>query len=186
MSFKRHVGDDFVGVHVGRGAGAALQHVDHEMLVTIAGDDAIAGRDDGGGDVGLERAEIAVGHGAGLLDHGQRLHEFREVAYGNAGDGEILDRPRRLDAIIGIGRNLDSPIKSFSMRVAVMGLLASVPLTGAPFGGRLARFPAKWNRFAEKKSSQSICLEHVLIAKVRALWRNMLYVQTAKINKRYR
>jgi hypothetical protein len=39
---------------------------------------------------------------------------------------------------------------------------------------RLTRFPAKWKHFAEKKSRQTEDLEHVLIAKARALWRNML------------
>jgi hypothetical protein len=38
-----------------------------------------------------------------------------------------------------------------------------------------ARFPAQWNHFAEKKSRQISYLEHVLVAKVLALWRNMLW-----------
>jgi hypothetical protein len=38
----------------------------------------------------------------------------------------------------------------------------------------LAPFPAKWNHFADKKMRQNLLLEHILVAKVRALWRNML------------
>ena len=74
---ERDVGDHFIGIHVGGGAGTALQHVDHEMAVTFTRDDRIAGRDDGSGNVRLQRAEIAIGHGCRLLDHGERLHEFR-------------------------------------------------------------------------------------------------------------
>jgi hypothetical protein len=38
----------------------------------------------------------------------------------------------------------------------------------------LARFPAKWNHFAEKESRQIHMLEHVLIDEVMQLRRDML------------
>ena len=54
------VGDHLVGVHVGRGAGAALHHVDDEVAVPVAVDDLLAGAVDGIGDVG-RRAGRACG-----------------------------------------------------------------------------------------------------------------------------
>ncbi len=49
QQFQRAVGDDLVGVHVGRGAGAALDHVDHELVVQPARPDFLGGGDDGVG-----------------------------------------------------------------------------------------------------------------------------------------
>ena len=105
QKLQRDVGDDFVGIHVGGGTGPALQHVDHELAVSAAGDDQIAGRDDGRGNVGFQGSEIAVGHGRRLLGEGQRLDQSGIVTKGNAGDGEILDRAGRVDAVIGFGGN---------------------------------------------------------------------------------
>ena len=45
--FERPVGDHLVGVHVGRGAGAALDHIDDELFVQRAGADFLTGLDDG-------------------------------------------------------------------------------------------------------------------------------------------
>ncbi|RMS05731.1 hypothetical protein ALP75_200843 [Pseudomonas syringae pv. actinidiae] len=36
--FQCDVGDDFVGIHVGRSASAALNHVDHELVMEVAAD----------------------------------------------------------------------------------------------------------------------------------------------------
>ena len=105
QQLQRDVGDHLVGIHVGGGAGTALQHVDDEVIEAITGDDQIAGRDDGGGDLRFQRAQFAVGDGGGLLHHGERLHEFGIVAQQDAGDGEVLHRPGRVDAVVGIGRN---------------------------------------------------------------------------------
>ena len=100
-----HVGDHFIGIHVGRRAGTSLQHVDDEMAVTFTRDHRIAGSDDGIGNDRLQRAEIAIGHGCRLLDHGKRLHEFRIIPQQDPGDREILDRPGRVDAEVGIVGN---------------------------------------------------------------------------------
>jgi hypothetical protein len=40
--------------------------------------------------------------------------------------------------------------------------------TKSPFSRGLERFPAKWNRFADKETFQIQCLVHVLVAKVQA------------------
>jgi len=70
--FERQVGDDLVGVHVGGRTGAALDHVDDELLVPPAGAQVLARPDDRVGFALLEQAEVAVGHGSGLLDTGER------------------------------------------------------------------------------------------------------------------
>ena len=106
---KREVGDHLVGVHVGRGAGAALDHVDDEVLVVAAGDDLVTGRGDGGGAGGVERAELAVGERGRLLDHGERPHELGEVRERHAGDREVLERPRGMDAPDRLPRQLLRP-----------------------------------------------------------------------------
>ena len=121
QKLQRDVGDDFIGIHVGGGAGTALQHVDNEVVETFTCDDQIAGRDDGVGNVRLQRAKIAVGHGGRLLHHGKRLHEFRIMPQQDAGDREVVRRPGRVDAEVGIVPGIcHSPIESRSVRVWVM------------------------------------------------------------------
>ncbi|MNY81819.1 hypothetical protein D3C86_2235890 [compost metagenome] len=44
--FERAVGDHLVGVHVGRGAGAALNHIDDELVVQLPGNQLLAGSND--------------------------------------------------------------------------------------------------------------------------------------------
>ena len=60
---QRHVGDDFIGVHVGGGARTPLQHVDHEELMALARNDLVASRHDGVGNFGAECAELEIGKG---------------------------------------------------------------------------------------------------------------------------
>ena len=108
-ALKRQVGDHLVGVHVGRGAGTALDHVDDEVLVVAAGDDLVTGRGDGGGAGGVERAELAVGERGRLLDHGERPHELGEMRERHAGDREVLERPRGMDAPDRLPRQLLRP-----------------------------------------------------------------------------
>ena len=38
---ERPIGDDLVGVHVRGSAGAALEHIDHKLIVELASDDFI-------------------------------------------------------------------------------------------------------------------------------------------------
>ena len=106
---ERQVGDHLVGVHVGRGAGVALDHVDDEVLVVAAGDDLVAGRRDGGGAAGVEHAEVAVGERGRLLYHGERPHELGEVRERHAGDREVLERPGGMDAPDRPPRQLPRP-----------------------------------------------------------------------------
>ena len=70
--FQRAVGDDLVGVHVGRGAGAALDDVDDELVVQFAAGDFLAGRDDGVGASRTSWPSSLVRQRCRLFDHGQR------------------------------------------------------------------------------------------------------------------
>ena len=88
--FERPVGDHFVGVHVGRRAGAALHHVDDELLLEFAGAQFLAGPDDRVGDRRVEQSQVAVGHRGALLDVGQGADQLREEVEPHVADVEIL------------------------------------------------------------------------------------------------
>ena len=94
------VGDDLVRIHVRRGAGPALDHVDDEVLVPLSGENTVAGPADRGGNVRIEHAEFGIGLGGGFLDVSEGVDEVLEMREPDPGEGEILDRPRRLDAVV--------------------------------------------------------------------------------------
>jgi len=102
---KAEVGDYFVGVHVGRGAGAALDHVHHELLMEFAANQSCTALADchvlGFGQV----AQLAVGVCGGLLDHRQGDDQLRVMRQRHAGEAEIVQCAQGLDAVIGVGRN---------------------------------------------------------------------------------
>src|SRR5271169_6341490 len=54
--FTGAIRNDLVGVHVGRGAGAGLENIEHKLPVPLAVDDFLGGLDDGGGQIGFEVA----------------------------------------------------------------------------------------------------------------------------------
>ena len=95
---ERSVGDDLVGVHVGRGAGAALDQVDDELVVQRAAADLLAGRDDRRGARVVEQAEVAVRERRRLLDRGQRVDQVGRGGDRLAADREVLDGAQRMDA----------------------------------------------------------------------------------------
>ena len=103
---ERAVGDHLVRVHVGRGAGAALDHVDDEVSVPVAVDDLLARPVDRGRRLGREEPELAVGARRGLLHHCQVADEGGVVRELNAGDREVLDAAQRLDAVERIRRHV--------------------------------------------------------------------------------
>ena len=103
---QRPVGDHFVGVHVGRGAGAALHHVDHELLPEFPGAQFLAGPDDGAGDRGVEQPQFEVGHGGALLDIGQSPDQLRKEAEPHAADVEVLHGAHGLHAEIILRRDV--------------------------------------------------------------------------------
>ncbi|MNF89850.1 hypothetical protein D3C84_723890 [compost metagenome] len=107
------VGDHLVGVHVGRGAGAALDHVDHELLVEVAAHDARTGFADRRVLGRTQVAQFAVGIGGRLLDHGQRGDELRVVRQRHAGQAEVVHGTQGLDAVIGLGGNFEGAKQIF-------------------------------------------------------------------------
>ncbi|MNO46165.1 hypothetical protein D3C76_364480 [compost metagenome] len=102
---QRDVGDDFVGVHVGRSTSTALDHVHHELVVVIAFDQAGAGCGDGSVLGIAQVTQLTVGVGSGLLDHGQGHDQLRVVRQRNTGEVEVVGSAQGLDAVVGISRN---------------------------------------------------------------------------------
>ena len=103
---QRTVGDDLVGVHIGGGAGAALNHVNHELVVQPARSDLIAGMDNGVAPLLVQQRQLVVCHCRGLLDAGERPHEIGVDGDCRARDRKILQRAQRVDAVIATGRNV--------------------------------------------------------------------------------
>ena len=98
------VGEHLVGVHVVRRAGTGLVDVDDELIAKPAGENLVGGGDDGARDLRVEPAERGVRFGGGLLDENRGGDEIGLGA--QAADREILDRPHRLHAVVGVGGNL--------------------------------------------------------------------------------
>ena len=105
QALQREIGDHLVGVHVGRGARAALNEVGDELIEHLARDQPVARADDRVGDLSVEHAEVAVRHRGGLLDVAERLDEIRLARHRHAGDVEVFLAAERLDAVIGVRRN---------------------------------------------------------------------------------
>ena len=103
------IGDDLVGVHVGRGAGPTLQHVEHEVFVQLAGEDFAARFFNGTGHFGRKFAQLAIGLGRGDFDHGKSADQRRIVRKGHPGDVEVLNAAQGLNAVVGVFGNLDLP-----------------------------------------------------------------------------
>ena len=73
--FESTVGDDFVGVHVGRRARTTLNHVDREILVMLPVKYFAAGRDDRVRLFIGEKPELMIGHCSTHLCDGQPVDE---------------------------------------------------------------------------------------------------------------
>ena len=97
------IGDDLVGVHVGRRAGAALEDVEPELVVELAVDEFQAGPFHAGEDLGAELAAVEVGAGRRQLHHRQGLDEIGIEAQLDARDREVLEGPRGLHAVVRVG-----------------------------------------------------------------------------------
>ena len=75
--FQGAIGDHLVGVHVGRGASAALDDIDDELRMEMSGLDFLAGRNDGAGVLLAQTTERSVGQCGGMLYFGKGGDEFR-------------------------------------------------------------------------------------------------------------
>ena len=102
------VGDDFVGVHVGRGPCPALDDVHDERVEEPASADLLAGSRDRIGLVVRKHSEGIVRECRGLLDAGERAHEVRVDGDRNSRDGKVFQRAQGVDTVIGVGR--DRPV----------------------------------------------------------------------------
>ena len=103
--FEGAVGDYLVGVHVGGGSGAALDHVDDELFAEFSFAQLLAGAYDGIGDLRIEQPQLAVGPGGRLLDLGQGADQLREEVEPHAADVEILHCAHGLHAEIILRRD---------------------------------------------------------------------------------
>ena len=97
------VGDDLVGVRVGRGARPGLEHIDGKLAGELADGDFAGGLFNKPGLFGREPAQFGVGAGAGELDQAQGANEGRRQR--PAADGEIQDGPLRGGAVERIVRD---------------------------------------------------------------------------------
>ena len=142
------VGDDLVRVHVGRRAGAALEHVQAKLVVQLAVDQFLAGLLHARQDFLAELPALEVRARGGHLHHRERLDQVGIQAKLHAGDVEILERARGLDAVVGVGGTALSPRRSCSRRVALVDI-ANPPNRCA---GRRAVVPDA-NTYATVKTS---------------------------------
>ncbi len=99
------VGDDFVGVHVGRGAGAPLEHVELKLVVELAVDQFVAGGLDSLENLGAELAALLVRTRRGHLHHGQGFDEIGIQPELHSRNVKIIKAARRLHSIVGVGRH---------------------------------------------------------------------------------
>ena len=150
--FLGAVGEHFVHVHVERGTGAALQRVDHDGFGQpgFAVRQFAAGGGDGLADLRVEMAERRVGPRAGQLHQRHAAHQRRRAR--PAGQREVGERPRGVDAVQGVGRDGEVPKgigfdagrhgrprqPSAVPAAAVIPTHAGIQVSGALSGPRLA------------------------------------------------
>ena len=86
-----HVGDDLVGVGVGRCTGPGLKNIQDEVMVMLAVDDFLGGFADSVPNFLIQHTQSHIGLGGSLLDQTQRADEGAGKA--KIADGEIQHRP---------------------------------------------------------------------------------------------
>ncbi len=111
--FDRAVGDDFIGVHIARSAGAGLENIERELAIEFAFDNFAAGLEQGIDVLGAdgvfagagELAEITVGDGGRVFDQAEGMDQLGGQRL--AGDGEVFDGALGLSAVVSLGRDVD-------------------------------------------------------------------------------
>ncbi len=124
--FDGAIGDDFVGVHVGLGAGAGLPDDEGEVIVELALDHLLGGGDDGLAEIGVHFAERHVGLGGGPFDDPEGAHDGGglgfpadfEIAEGALGLGAPIPGGVDLDRAKGVGfgarcRHVGAPLERY-------------------------------------------------------------------------
>ena len=105
--FNGAIGDDLVGIHIRRGAGAGLENIQDKFAVPFSIGHLLGRLDDGRGDLRFEAAQLLVGQGGVFFDQAKRADERAGKA--QVADGKILDGPCRLRAIISGSGHLHWP-----------------------------------------------------------------------------
>src|SRR5579884_2830791 len=83
--FARTVGNDLVGVHVGRGARTGLENIEHEMIIQLAIDDFLSRSHNRLGNLWVNRSQRFVCLCCRLLDLSKRTNKL-------AREAQIADR----------------------------------------------------------------------------------------------
>ena len=104
--FQGAIGDDLVGVHVHRGAGAALHHIYRELVPQFTGHNFLAGCHNGIGNLGVQHAQLRVGGRRGHLHIGHGNDVLRIVAHPRVGNFIVVKSPLGLYAVISVDGNL--------------------------------------------------------------------------------
>ena len=107
QELQSDIGDDFIGVHVGRGAGPALHRIDHELLeVALVLRDEIAGAVDRLGFLNWQLLEPPVGARRRLFHKGKGADELWKMPDRYTSNRKVFDGTQGVYAPIGIRRNL--------------------------------------------------------------------------------
>ena len=112
------IGQHFVDVHVGRGAGAALQGVDNDVPIELSVDHLPAGRLDGHTGRLVPASQFVIGPRGGQLDGAIGMHQ--PAMDRPPGQRKVFDRPERVDPPQRIGRHFAA-----SQQVGFVGSLHS-------------------------------------------------------------
>src|SRR5699024_8222042 len=98
-------GDHLIGVHVRRGSGSRLEHVDGEVVVVFAVGDLVGGGRDRLGGLGVEHPETCVHAGRGGFEQPE-CADLRALEAA-PGYGVVLDGPLCLCPREGVGGDPD-------------------------------------------------------------------------------
>ena len=103
--FGRPIGNHFISIHVGGGPRTGLENVHGKLLVEPTLNNFLSGGADTLRQLGVQKPEVLVDLRRGSLDQPQSTQHGPGEA--QSADREVLDRPRRLDPVIGSGRHLE-------------------------------------------------------------------------------
>jgi hypothetical protein len=103
---KSTVGNDFVGVHVGRSTSTTLNHINDELRVPLARNDFIASLHNSLSLILRDETETVVGSDGSLLDHTVGLNVVGEIIKSLSGDIIAVVTTHGLDTVVVISRNL--------------------------------------------------------------------------------
>ena len=104
--FEGAVSYHLVGVHVGGGSGASLNHINRELIVIFAIDDFLTCLFDGLGLLFCQKSETVVGACGTHLGYGKAFNELWILVEMQMADLEIFDSAQSLHSVEQIVGNL--------------------------------------------------------------------------------